>query len=208
MKIPWFRCIIKGMKKVENRENNFINGKGISAQDAICQKDKDSAGGNIIVDLDVLIPVIREQLAAGQTVRFTPTGVSMEPMLRHGIDNVVLSPVPQVLKRYDLPLYQRENGQYVLHRVVEVQPDICAPEAGRDESTTSTYTCMGDNQFVKESGLRHEQMIGLVTEFYRDGRRHSVDETGYRIYCRVWYRSRRLRHFWKRAVRKLRRMLG
>ncbi len=207
------------MKKADNRENNFITGHGISDQETICQKDKGSAGGNIIIDLEALMPVIREHLAAGQTVRFTPTGVSMKPMLRHGIDNVVLAPVPHVLRRYDLPLYQRENGQYVLHRVVEVEAvwtgisaaglaTTDAPEAGSGANATSTYTCMGDNQFVKEPGLRHEQMIGVVTEFYRDGRRHSVDETCYKIYCRVWYRSRHLRHFCKRAVRKLRRMLG
>lgn len=142
--------------------------------------------------LEDLMPLIREQLAAGKNVRFNPRGVSMLPMLREGMDSVVLSPLPEKLSQYDLPLYQRANGQYVLHRVVEVG---------------ETYTCMGDNQFNKEPGLRHEQMIALVTAFTRADKRHSVREPGYWLYCRVWYHSRHVRKFWRRAVDWIRRHL-
>lgn len=142
--------------------------------------------------LDELMPIIREQLALGQTVRFSPRGTSMLPMLRQGLDSVVLSPLPDRLKKYDLPLYRRENGQYVLHRIVK---------AGE------TYTCMGDNQFVKEPGLRQEQMIGLVTAFHRDGTPHSVAEPSYRLYCRIWHYSRPLRHLWRGGLNWLRRHL-
>ena len=139
------------------------------------------------------MPLIEERLAAGQTVRFSPRGGSMLPMLRQGIDSVTLSPVPQRLRKYDLPRYRRDNGQYVLHRVV-------ATEAER-------YTCMGDNQFRPEHGLRHEQMIAVVTAFARNGREHSTQEWAYRLYCRVWHFSRPLRHLWRRGVNKLRRWL-
>ena len=44
--------------------------------------------------VEELLPLILEQLAAGQTVKFAPYGVSMLPMLRQGVDTVVLSPVP------------------------------------------------------------------------------------------------------------------
>ena len=142
------------------------------------------------VRLDDVIPQIRELLAKGQSVRIYPKGVSMLPMLRQGIDSVMLSPVKGKLKKYDLPLYRRDNGQYVLHRVVK---------AG------DTYTCMGDNQFHKEPNLRHDQMIALVTAFYRNGKYHSVNEPTYRIYCRFWHYSRGLRHFWRRGIGWLRR---
>ena len=144
------------------------------------------------VQLEQLMPLIREQLAAGKTVRFSPRGVSMLPMLRQGIDSVVFSPVPEKLKKYDLPLYQRRNGQYVLHRIVK---------AG------DTYTCIGDNQFVYESGLEQEQMIALVTEFYRGDKRHSVGQLSYRIYCRVWHYSRWPRRLWRGGCRRLKRLL-
>ena len=113
-------------------------------------------------------------------------------MLRQGKDSVVLSPLPEKLKKYDLPLYQRDNGQYVLHRVVE---------AGE------TYTCVGDNQFALENGLRHDQMIALVTAFDRGEKSHSVEEWQYKLYCRLWHISRPVRHFWRRGMGFLRRCL-
>ena len=142
--------------------------------------------------LDELMPLIREQLAAGRTVRFSPRGTSMLPMIRQGIDSVVLSPLPERLKKYDLPLYQRDNGQYVLHRIVK---------AGQ------TYTCIGDNQFEEEMGLRDDQMIAVVTAFDRNGQNHSVAELSYRAYCRFWHCSRPVRLFWRRGSGWLRRQI-
>lgn len=136
--------------------------------------------------LDDLMPLIRERLAVGQTVSFFPNGVSMLPMLRQGRDSVELSPAPERLKKYDLPLYQRDNGQYVLHRVVAV---------GKD------YTCVGDNQFLLEPGVERRQVIALVTAFARDGKRIEVTDLRYQIYCRLWCASRPLRHFWRGWLR-------
>lgn len=139
--------------------------------------------------LDDLMPLFREQLATGQSVRFSPMGTSMLPMLRQGVDSVVLSPMPDKLEKYDLPLYQRHDGHYVLHRIV-----------GAGE----TYTCIGDNQFVPEPGLKHEQMIAVVTAFDRGDREIKVSNLGYRIYCRLWHYSRPLRRFWRRGMHFLR----
>ena len=144
------------------------------------------------ISLNELMPLFREQFAQGKNVKFAPRGISMLPMLRQGIDCVILSPLPDKLRKYDLPLYQRDDGRYVLHRVVE---------AGE------VYTCMGDNQFAKEPGLRHDQMIAVVTAFTRGDKEHSVEELGYRLYCRFWHYSRPVRRFWRRGMGWLRRHL-
>ena len=130
--------------------------------------------------LEQLMPLIREQLAAGKSVRFSPRGISMLPMLRQGRDKVVLSPVRGRLKKYDLPLYQRDSGQYVLHRIVGVG---------------ETYTCIGDNQYALEHGIRQDQLIAVVTAFTRDDREIPVTDLGYRVYCRVWH--------WLRPVKRI-----
>ena len=140
------------------------------------------------VALDTLMPMIRQELAEGGSVRFSPRGISMLPMLRQGLDTVTISPAPEKLKKYDLPLYQRDNGKYILHRVIGVG---------------QTYTCLGDNQFAKEHGVRHDQIIGLVTEFTRGERTVSVKNRWYQLYCRVWAITRFPRHCW----RKLRSLL-
>ena len=143
-------------------------------------------------ELNNLMPLFRERLAAGQKIQFSPRGVSMLPMLRQGFDSVILSPVPEKLKKYDLPLYQRDDGKYILHRIVE---------AGE------TYTCIGDNQYACEPGLRHDQMIAVVTAFTRGKREISVTDPLYRIYCILWHHSRSGRYFLLRVKNKLRRML-
>ena len=146
----------------------------------------------ISTPIEELIPTFKEQLASGQTVRFSPKGISMMPMLRQGIDVVEISPLPAKLKKFDIPPYQRDDGKYVLHRIVAVG---------------ETYTCIGDNQFHQEPGLRHDQMIAVVTAFYRGDKLHSVNELGYQIYCRFWHYSRPIRHFWRRGINYLRRHL-
>lgn len=139
--------------------------------------------------LEELLPLIQEALDAGKQVKFSPRGTSMLPMLRQGIDHVVLSPLPHKLTKYDLPLYQRKDGQFVLHRVIKVG---------------ETYACIGDNQFVVEHGLKHEQMIGLVTAFYRDKKLIQVTSFRYRIYCLIWHYSRPMRYFYQRSIGWLR----
>lgn len=130
------------------------------------------------IPLDNLMPLIRERIAQGQSVRFYPRGISMLPMLRPGIDSVELSAPPAKLKKYDIPLYQRKDGSYVLHRIVKIR---------------KTYYCAGDNQLHIEKGLEHHQIIALVTAFYRGDQRCSVRKPAYRLYCHLWPAYRRLR---------------
>ena len=116
----------------------------------------------------------------------------MLPLLRQGQDNVILSPVPDKLKKYDLPLYQRDDGSYILHRVV---------------AAGETYTCIGDNQFELEHDLRQDQMIALVTAIERNGEVISVTDWRYGLYCRFWHYSRPFRRFYRRVKGRLRRYL-
>ena len=134
--------------------------------------------------LEDLMPLIRQTLAEGRSIAIGPKGTSMLPLIRQGIDFVELSPITEKLKKYDLPLYQRSNGQYVLHRIVKAD---------------DTYTCIGDNQFELEKGVRHDQMIAVVTAVQRGERSVPVTAFSYRIYCRLWHWSRPIRQLWRRG---------
>lgn len=136
-----------------------------------------------------VMPLIREQLATGQKVRFVPHGNSMWPMLRSGRDTVELSVLPQRLEKYDLVLYQRADGSYLLHRIIRVEAHGC--------------TCVGDRQLRYEHGVQREQMIALVTAFCRDGHWRSIRHPVYRLYCRLWPACR----FARRCQRKLQRLI-
>lgn len=138
-----------------------------------------------VASMDVLVPLIKERLAAGQSVRFSPKGISMLPMLREGIDTVTLSAITDTVRKYDVLLYQRDDGKYVLHRVIAVG---------------ETYTFIGDNQFNKERGIRKEQLISVVTSFTRNGKDISVHSFLYKLYCVFWCSTR----FPRRVLRAIR----
>ncbi len=142
------------------------------------------------VEMNDMIPLIKEAVSSGGTMTIFPRGVSMLPMIRQGRDSVVLCRLPERLKKYDILLYQRANGSYVLHRVVKVKKD--------------GYTCIGDNQVVCERSIKHESGIAVVSAFSRDGELHSVNGLSYKIYCRFWHITRPIR----RVYRKLKRMFG
>ena len=129
------------------------------------------------VNLAELLPIIEEQLNAGKEVCFSPNGISMLPLLHPGRDSVVLQSPPPALKKYDLPLYRRETGQFVLHRVVKI-------------AKNGTYTMCGDNQYAREHGIKNNQIIGIVTSIYRDGKAISCRNPIYRLYCSVRVKER------------------
>lgn len=140
---------------------------------------------------DELLPLIKERMEAGHLVQHLPfRGISMLPMLRQEKDSVELSPLPEQLKSYDLPMYQRKDGKMVIHRIVAVKEDY--------------YVCMGDNTERFEK-IYPEQMMGIVSAFWRGEKRIEATSPLYRLYCRLWRPTRPLRILYKRAKRLLRR---
>lgn len=112
--------------------------------------------------LSDLIDIIIEKLEMGGTVTFTPHGESMLPMLRDGEDVVVLSKPKGRLHLFDIPLYRRKDGSFVLHRVIDFQRD-------------GSYVLCGDNQFYKERGIKDSDVIAVVTAFYRKGKPYTTN---------------------------------
>ena len=139
------------------------------------------------------MPLIREALDAGGNVEIPIRGVSMLPMLKEGRDSVILSPIKRKLKKHDIVLYLRSDGSYVLHRIA-----IAA----------DNYSCIGDAQFVLERGILYSQMIAVAVAFRRGRRLVKVTNPLYRLYCVIWKTSRPVRHFLRRAKRKICRMFG
>lgn len=125
----------------------------------------------------------------------TTSGVSMEPLFRHRRDTIIIRPVTGRLKKYDVPLYRR-GKDYVLHRIIKVLPD--------------SYVILGDNCVAKEHGITDDQIVGVLTEFYRKDKHVTVNNFWYRLYARLWCASyplrmtyRRVRGFAGRVYRKI-----
>lgn len=123
------------------------------------------------VSLEELVPVMREALEESGEVSFISAGTSMLPTIRDRKDTVTLVKPQGKLKKGDIPFYQRDNGQYILHRIVYVNGD--------------TYVTCGDNQWVNEYNVRDDQIIGVLKSFDRNGKTHHVDDTSYKLYVKL-----------------------
>ena len=144
---------------------------------------------------------IEQQLAEEGFYISTTSGVSMRPMLRNRRDRVIIRAFDgKRLSKWDLPLYRTEGGKYLMHRIIGFTKD------GR-------YIIRGDNTYHKEY-VGEEQILGVVTEFYRGKRHVSADSRAYRLYAAIWnilYPLRKLCMlpvFWWRRIQKNKRNIS
>ena len=126
-----------------------------------------------IVPIEELSPLLLGLINDGTDVVFNVTGNSMKPFWYNRRDSVVLTKCdPKALKKGQVPLYRRDNGQYVLHRIVKVKEN--------------TYDMIGDRQTEIEYDVPKENVLCVVKAFYRRGKYHSCDEIPFHIYSSIW----------------------
>lgn len=121
-------------------------------------------------------PIISECVEKGMEVKFTIRGFSMYPLLYSLRDSVILVKADKYnLKKFDIPLYIRPDGSYVLHRIVKVNKE------------KGSYDIVGDAQKAIEKGVSAETVIAVVKGFDRKGKKFSEDNGLYRLYVRLWH---------------------
>ena len=97
----------------------------------------------------------------------------MLPLLRENRDLMVIRKKGAAkLNKYDAVLFLRDNGEYVLHRIIKVN--------------SGSYRVIGDNCISGED-VRGDQIIGVLEEIVRDGKTIRVTDICYRIFVRVWW---------------------
>lgn len=116
-------------------------------------------------------------------------GTSMLPMLRQGVDTVAIERAcdPSSLAPFDVILFQRSDGSYVLHRIVRLEQDA-----------NSLLVC-GDNCETTEL-VAYSQVLGVMTKFFRGERETTLDSWGYRAYVTLCCRPWRARILFNRAL--------
>ena len=134
-----------------------------------------------LVDTQEYMEMIRALLEDGQEVSMIVTGNSMRPFLKHGRDKICMKKTDRKLRKGDIVFYRRENGQYVMHRILKC----------RDQS----YTLLGDGQIVPESGIRQEQIFARITKVQVRGKWIGSENFRWRFFEHIWIR------FW--GIRKL-----
>ena len=121
-----------------------------------------------------------EQLNKFSTISIVPKGNSMYPTLKNKGQSVILKKKTEKLVKMDMALYVRNNGTCVLHRVIEVKAD--------------GYVFCGDARWEEEFVLEN-QVIGVVTEYYRGNKLIKVTDTT---------RKKAQKFFDKKLLRKIR----
>ena len=134
-----------------------------------------------------------EQLEKNRRLIYTNKGDSMMPLIKQDRDLLIIEPAIGRLKKYDVPLYKRDSGQYVLHRILKVRED--------------DYVICGDNRWVKEYGIQDRHIIGVLTAVVRDGKEISVNNWKYKLYVHLWCDMFPIRAFIVHAVNKIKRII-
>ena len=96
-----------------------------------------------------------EVIAEKGRLVYTNVGDSMYPLIRPR-DLLIIDAVTRPLRLWDVPLYKRDSGQYVLHRIVKIK--------------NGSYVMCGDNRCTLEYGITDRHIIGVLTGIVRDGR--------------------------------------
>ncbi len=113
-----------------------------------------------------------EELEKNGRLIYTNVGDSMMPLIREKRDLLIIEKPDGRLKKYDIPLYKRDSGQYVLHRILKVRKN--------------DYVICGDNRWQKEYGITDRHIIGVLTGIVRDNETVSMTDKKYLRYVHLW----------------------
>lgn len=142
-----------------------------------------------------MVKKMEEILAETGELFTTASGVSMLPCIRPKLDMLHLAKPEHDIKKYDVLLYKRKNGTYILHRVMEVKSD--------------SYVLCGDNQWVLEHGITDEQVLGVLRGFYRGKKYIDCQKNHlYHFYVKLWCFSLGIRRWFLRGMNLMRRIGG
>ncbi len=125
----------------------------------------------VSIPMEQLAQLLAVQLENG-AAPLRVTGSSMHPVLRDRRDTVYLQAPHRPLKKGDVILYCRDNGAYVLHRIIRLM--------GEGE-----YLCSGDNQYISER-VEGRQVLAVAESFCRGGKTFTPGHLGYRVIVWAW----------------------
>ena len=115
---------------------------------------------------------IEELLAEGKTVKVSPKGYSMYPLMVPGRDYAIIEPYKGGAKRCDVALFRRQGSILVIHRIYS--------------KTDEGYFFVGDNQHELEGPIKEEQIKGIMVCVERKGHMLSCSNVFYRMVYHIW----------------------
>lgn len=149
---------------------------------------------SIEVGMKEIYKLIEAAFANDQDIILKVRGTSMYPLMRDRKDSFKLTKIKDKLKKKDIVLYIRSNGDFVLHRIIKIK--------------NGQYLITGDNQVSLET-VNIEQMKGIVSEVHRKGKIIDCKKSiKYKCYVFFWCSSLFLRRIYLKLIRILKRISG
>ena len=126
------------------------------------------------VDTREYVSVLRGIAEEGKVVSMLIAGSSMAPFLCHNRDYIYFTKPERELRRGDMVFYQRDNGQYVMHRIYRVKHE--------------GYYMVGDAQTQIEGPLRRDQIFAVITQVKRAGKMIRPGDLWWEFFEHIWIR--------------------
>lgn len=127
-----------------------------------------------LIDTNEYVSVLRELAEEGKMVSMLISGSSMAPFLCHNRDYIYFTKPERELKKGDMVFYQRETGQYVMHRIYKKKH--------------GAYYMVGDAQTQIEGPLRAEQIFARIVKVKRNGKIIGPGDFWWEFFEHVWIR--------------------
>lgn len=143
-----------------------------------------------VVDTNEYVSVLRELAEEGRVVSMLIAGSSMSPFLCHNRDYIYFTKPDRELRRGDMVFYQRDTGQYVMHRIYKRKKE--------------GYYMVGDAQTQIEGPLRRDQIFARIIKVKRKGRIIEPGNFWWEFFEHVWIRIIPMR----KVIEKLYSLLG
>lgn len=131
-----------------------------------------------IVDNQEYMKVVRSILEEGKEVPLVVTGNSMMPFLIDRRDQVLIKRIERPLKKGDIAFFQRENGQYIMHRIHFMRKD--------DRTGENQFYFIGDGQKNIEGPIKETQIFGVINGVLRKGKYLDEHTFTWRFFKNIW----------------------
>lgn len=118
------------------------------------------------------VGLLKQLVEEGETVSMRIVGSSMSPFLIHDRDLITFKAPDRELKKGDMVFFQRESGQYVMHRIYAVKPD--------------GYYMVGDAQTEIEGPISREQIFAVIIKVRRKDKWMEPGDFWWNFFERVW----------------------
>ena len=151
---------------------DFLNKPEFNKEDSIIDE---------INDFDRMAQLLKTKGEAHSLTK----GASWRPLFREHRDIVVIKRLERDIKVNDVLLYRkRGHSALVLHRLIRIKKD-------------GSLVFRGDNNYFTEYDIARSDIVGILSEFYREGKYGSCQDKRYLRYSFYIRHSYALRYFWK-----------